>query len=150
MNEAETAPDFQLELFGTPNHQRGELISLSRFLGNPVVINFWFPSCPPCRAEMPDLEQAFQGHRADGVKFIGVQLVGLDTAEDGQEFVDSVGVTYALGADETADTIRDYEIVSFPSTIFLDRDHKVVSKWAGILTADKLEELIQQAMRQPV
>ena len=140
------APDFELVIFGNENHAVGELIRLSQFVGQPVVINFWFPSCPPCRAEMPDLEKSFNKHRQDGVEFIGVQLVGLDTAEDGQAFIDDLGISYAVGPDENGDIFQDYEVTSFPTTIFLDRDHTIVRKWAGILNAEKLDELIQEAL----
>ena len=140
------APDFELVLYGNENHSPGERLRLSDLKGKPVVVNFWFPSCPPCRAEMPDLEASFREHRADGVEFIGVQLVGLDSAEDGQKFVDEIGVTYALGADEGASITRDFQVTSFPTTVFLDREHRIVREWGGILTADKLEELVQEAL----
>ena len=140
------APDFNLVLFGNQNHSRGESITLSQFLGRPVVINFWFPSCPPCRAEMPDLQRTFEEHSDDGVQFIGVQLLGLDTAGDGQEFINNLGITYAVGADDEGAIMRDYEITSFPTTVFLDSDHHVVRKWAGILTEGKLTELVRQTL----
>ena len=71
------APDFELVLYGNENHSPGERLRLSDLKGKPVVGNFWFPSCPPCRAEMPDLEASFRNHSVNGVEFIGVQLVGL-------------------------------------------------------------------------
>ena len=146
-DSAETPPDFEIALFQTALHQAGESLRLSDLRGVPVVVNFWFPSCPPCRAEMPDLEQVFQNHRADGVEFVGVMLLGLDSAQDGQDFIDEVAVTFALGADEDGSIVRAYEIRSFPTTIFLDRDLNVVRKWAGPLNEKKLEELVQQAMQ---
>ncbi len=143
----DAAPDFELVLFENENHARDESFRLSQWEGKPVVVNFWFPSCPPCVAEMPDLEAAFQRHKADGVEFVGVQLLGLDTAEEGQEFVDEVGVTYALGADETGDiVIKHFKVTGFPTTVFLDREHRVVRKWSGILDADKIEELVQELL----
>jgi len=148
MNTAgeEAVEDFELVLFGTENYTKGERIRLSQYLGQPLVVNFWFPSCPPCRAEMPDLEQTFQNHKADGVVFIGVQLLGLDTAADGQAFIDEVGVTYAVGPDEGSDVTRGYKITSFPTTFFLDKDHRVVRKWTGILSGEKMEELVQRSL----
>ena len=95
----DAAPDFELVLFETETRDKGEVLRISDLRGKPVVINFWFPSCPPCVAEMPDLELVFQEHKDDGLEMVGVQLVGLDTAEDGQAFLETVGVTYALGAD---------------------------------------------------
>ena len=50
----DTAPDFELTLFGTGTREKGETLKMSDLRGQPVVLNFWFPSCPPCVAEMPD------------------------------------------------------------------------------------------------
>ena len=142
VDSADTAPDFEITLFQTALHDAGENFRLSDLKGTPVVVNFWFPSCPPCRAEMPDLEAAFQAHRGQGVEFVGVEELILDTVEDGQDFVDEIGVTYALGADVEGDLIQEYGIIGFPTTVFIDRDQKIVRKWTGILNAEKLGELI--------
>jgi len=140
----DAAPDFELVLFETANHEKGEVFRLSDLAGKPVVLNFWFPSCPPCVAEMPDLEASFQKHKADDVEFIGVQLLGLNTAEEGQKFVDDLLVTYALGPDTTSEiTTKLYGVSGFPATFFLDKEHKIVREWTGILDADKIEELVQ-------
>ena len=143
---ADAAADFELVLFGNENHTRGEKIRLSQFLGQPVVINFWFPSCPPCVAEMPDLNAAFQKHLGNDVVFIGVQLLGLDSANEGQKFVDLLGVSYALGPDENGDIVKDYGITGFPTTVFLDRNQEVVRKWSGILNLDKIDELVGELL----
>ena len=145
-DDGDLAPDFELTLFETPNHARGETISLSQFRGQPVVLNFWFPSCPPCVAEMPDLEAAFQAHKEIGLQFIGIQLLGLDTANDGQEFVNEVGVTYALGADETGAIVRNYKITGFPSTVLIDEDQRLIRTWTGLLDASTLDGLIEDLL----
>ena len=148
--ESEAAADFELVLFENDEHSAGDTISLSQFAGQPVVLNFWFPSCPPCVAEMPDFEQAYQKFKPDGVQFIGVQLLGFDTVEDGQKFVKKLGVNYLLGPDSqgesTGDIVRNYRIAGFPTTVFIDRDHNVVRRWSGALNLEKLEELIQEIM----
>jgi peroxiredoxin len=146
-NDREPAGDFELVLFETSDHQRGEKIRLSQFAGNPVVLNFWFPSCPPCVAEMPDLESAYQKFKSEGVEFIGVQLLGLDTAGDGQEFVDDIGVNYMIGADQSEDSsgdiTREYAVRGFPTTVFIDSDQRIARKWSGILNLEKIEELVE-------
>ena len=148
--EYDAASNFELVLFENEEHSAGETISLSQFAGQPVVLNFWFPSCPPCVAEMPDFEQAYQKFKPDGVQFIGIQLVGLDTIEDGQKFVKKLGVNYLLGPDSqgesSGDIVRDYRIAGFPTTVFIDRDQNVVRRWSGALNLEKLEELIQEIM----
>lgn len=149
-SDADSAPDFELTLYANAEHQAGDTIKLSQFDGEPVVLNFWFPSCPPCVAEMPDFEKAYQKHKGDGLKMIGVQLLGLDTAEDGQKFVQDLNVNYMLGPDRQGDNsgeiLKNYQIQGFPTTIFIDKDHNVVRTWSGALNLEKLEELIQEIL----
>lgn len=144
------APDFELTLYGNAEFQTGDTIKLSQFGGQPVVLNFWFPSCPPCVAEMPDFEKAYQKHKGDGLQMIGVQLLGLDTAEDGQKFVQDLKVNYMLGPDRQGDSsgeiLKNYQIQGFPTTVFIDRDHNIVRTWTGALNLEKLEELIQEIL----
>lgn len=132
------APDLALQTF---NH--GEF-TLEEHRGQPVVINFWFPSCPPCRAEMPDLQETYEKHKDEGVVFLGVQLLGLDTAEDGREFINDMGITYPAGPDES-DIFQSYNVNGFPTTVFLNSEHEIVRKWSGIVDIDRLEEFIADA-----
>ena len=144
---ADPAPDFELPLFANANHAAGDTLTLSELEGRPVVLNFWFPSCPPCVAEMPDLEASFREHRDSGLAFIGVQLVGVDSEQDGQDFVEELGVTYALGPDREGEiAFQKYEVAGFPTTYFLDEDHAIVRKWSGPLNREKLEELVAEIL----
>ena len=142
----DATPDFQITLFENNNHTSGEVLHLADLAGQPVVLNFWFPSCGPCRAEMPDLEEAFKKYSSQGVQFVGIQAVGLDSVEDGQNFVNEIGVTYALGADEDSSIIRAYEVRGFPTTFFLNKEHEVVREWAGFLNLEVLDEVIPQLL----
>ena len=145
--QLEAAADFELPLFGNSNYAAGDTLTLSELEGQPVVLNFWFPSCPPCVAEMPDLEASFQEHKDVGLAFIGVQLIGVDSEQNGQEFVDRLGVTYALGPDRDGEiAFQKYEVQGFPTTFFLDSDHGIVRKWSGPLNREKLEELIAEIL----
>ena len=149
-DDANRAPDFELTLYANAEHQAGDTITLSQFDGRPVVLNFWFPSCPPCVAEMPDFEKAYQKYKGDGLAMIGVQLLGLDTAEDGQKFVNDLSVNYMLGPDRQGDSsgeiLKNYQVQGFPTTIFIDRDQNIVRTWTGALNQEKLEELIQEIL----
>ena len=143
---ADAAPDFELVLFENNNHGRGEKLRLSQFREKPVVINFWFPSCPPCRVEMPDFEKAFQRYNGNGVEFIGVQSLGADTIEDGQRFVDEFGINYAVGPDEDNSILLDYKVRGFPTTVFVDKDQRIRRTWTGLLDAATLDGLVQDLL----
>ena len=141
----EPAPDFELTLYETETRQAGETLRLSDLKGKPVVLNFWFPSCPPCVAEMPEFEKVFQNHKSNNVEFIGVQLLGIDTAEDGQNFVNDMGVSYALGPDE-GDIITKYKVNGFPMTVFIDREQNIKRRWQGVLNEEKMEEILGEIL----
>ena len=148
---ADAAPDFELTLFENGDHSAGEVLRLSDLVGKPVVLNHWFPSCPPCVAEMPDFEEAYQKYK-DQVVFIGVQNMGVDTEEDGQKFVNDLGVNYAVGPDNNPNNDIEifiaHKITGFPTTEFLNREQEVVRKWSGLLDAEKLDELIQELLSE--
>ncbi|NQW19442.1 MAG: TlpA family protein disulfide reductase [Chloroflexi bacterium] len=113
--------------------------SLDMHEGKPVLVNFWFPSCPPCRAEMPDLQAAYEKY-GEEVAFIGVQLLGLDSAANGQAFVRELGLTYPSMPDIGSTVQLGYEVFSFPTTIFLDKNHNIARTWTGIIGEDQLGE----------
>ena len=145
-DDTDPIDDFQITLFGNENHEAEDTLNLTDYVGKPVVLNFWYPSCPPCALEMPDLEAAFRKHAKDGVEFIGIMSLVLDTVAEGQEFIDEFGITYAIGPDTEGDILVNNDVRGFPTTIFLNEDHEVVRKWSGILNAAKLDELIAEAI----
>ena len=143
----EPAPDFEIELFGNANNTKGQMVKLSDFEGQPVVVNFWYPSCGPCRLEMPDFEEAFQKYRDGDVKFLAAQVPGFDSARDGQAFVDELGLTYSLGFAEDPQLVANYKVIGFPTSVFLNKRHEIVRTWGGALNLEKLEELIQELIQ---
>jgi thiol-disulfide isomerase/thioredoxin len=145
--EGEPAPQFELAMFGNANNTAGEMVSLSDFKGTPMVVNFWYPSCGPCRLEMPHFEEAFHNHRDGDVKFLAAQVPGFDSAEDGQAFVDELGLSFSVGFAEDPQIVSDYKLIGWPSTVFLNKNHEIVRTWGGALNAEKLEELIQELVQ---
>ena len=130
----------------------GQTFSHGRFdlagkAGKPVVINFWFPSCPPCQAELPDLQAAYEKYSSQGVEFIGIQQLGLDSSAAGKQFLADLGITVPAFPDEGAQVQAAYKVISYPTTVFLDRKHNIVRKWTGLIDKPHLEENIQAIMK---
>ena len=120
---------------------------LSQHEGKPVVINFWFPSCPPCRAEIPNFEHAYQTlgpPGTDQVVFVGVQAVGFDTAADGVEFLGKMEANYPAIPDIGGAIHIAYQIVAAPTTFFLDKDHNVLSVHQGYIQHNQLQDILDQ------
>ena len=143
----EPAPELDLVLFGNANNTAGEAVKLSDFEGQATVVNFWYPSCGPCRLEMPDFEETSHKYDDDDLKILAVQVPGFDSAEDGQAFVDELGLTFSVGHAENAQVAKDYMLIGFPSTVFLNDKHEIVRTWSGALDAEKLEELVQELLQ---
>lgn len=141
------APGFEIEVLGNQNYNKGDTLSLADLEGKAVVVNFWYPSCPPCREEMPYFESAFRENRDRGVEFVGIQLLGLDSLQDGQDFIEEYGISYAIGPDRDGGIVREYKVLGFPTTVFLDSEHKVVRTWTGALSKQQLDELVQQLVQ---
>ena len=89
------APQISAETFEHGNFDLAELA------GQPVVVNFWFPSCPPCRAEMPDLQEAYTEFKDQGVQFVGIQQLGIDSKSAAIAFLEEVGVEYRISQTKT-------------------------------------------------
>lgn len=125
----EQAPQFRLALLS------GGTLDLAELRGKPVVVNFMASWCPPCRAEMPAFEKAWQLHK-DRVVFVGVAVE--DTEAAAKALVAKTGVTYPVGLDEGNQIARAYELRGMPTTVFLDPNGVVVKRVTGEVTEGAL------------
>lgn len=125
----EQAPQFHLALLS------GGTLDLAELRGKPVVVNFMASWCPPCRAEMPAFEKAWQQHK-DRVVFVGVAVE--DTESAAKALVEKTGVTYPVGLDEGSFIARAYELKGMPTTVFLDPNGAVVKRVTGPVTEGAL------------
>ena len=114
--------------------------------GQPIVVNFWFAGCPPCRLEAEDLEALHQEFEADGVQFVGVNI--LDGPETARTFAEEFGVTYPSLMDANSGLVRlsfagEASPNAVPTTLVLDRQHRVAARVNGLITdVDLLETMI--------
>ena len=137
----EQAPQFRLALLN------GGTLSLEELRGKPVVVNFMASWCPPCRAEMPAFEKAWQQHK-DRVVFVGVAVE--DTESAAKALVTQTGVTYPVGLDNGDFIARAYELKGMPTTVFLDPNGAVVKRVTGQVTEGALTFFINlMAPRTP-
>ncbi len=121
----------------------GGSFDLAELKGQPVVVNFWFPSCGPCRVELPDLEKAHQKYKDQGVNFVGIQQLGIDTEQDGRNILSELGVTFPNIPDVDATFQINYKILAYPTTVFLDSEHRIKRVWSGQIRESDLEKLIE-------
>lgn len=119
------AADFQLTTID------GRTIKLSDLQGQVVLLNFWATWCPPCRAEMPDLEALYR-EQGPGHKFTVLAVDVEETAAEAQAFAREYGLTFAVAADSAGKVSNDiYGILALPTSFIIDRAGNVRYRWSG-------------------
>ena len=88
---------------------------------------------------MPDLQIAFEKYGED-VAFIGIQQMGADSEKMGIDFVRELGLTYPMMADFGSKVQANYEVFSFPTTVFLQKDHSISRVWTGVIDEQQLKQ----------
>ncbi len=150
-DSGDLAPNFTIRMYQAQDVVGGQEVSLHDLVGQkPIVLNFWAGLCPPCRAEMPDL-QVFNEKFEDRALLLGIdigQFTGLGSPRDAQELLDELGVTYPAGFTNDSNIIRDYEVLGMPTTVFIDAQGEIFNKWTGALNGEILEEKTLEMLNQ--
>ena len=120
-------------------------IDSSKLIGKPLILNFWYSTCEPCRREMPVLTASALVHSAT-IQFVGINMN--DSVETAKEFITKYNVLYDIMFDTSGSFIGDLGIATAPMTLFVDVQGIIVDQVAGEITADKLESLIAKWFAQ--
>lgn len=147
-SDAPQAADFELTVYQGADVLGGQEVNFSEVLdqGKPVVLNLWAGLCPACRLEMPDFEEANKEF-GDEVLLIGLDVgpfTNLGTNEEGQNLLQDLGITYPAGTTSDASVIQAYQLLGMPATYFITPDGEITRTWTGLLTKDKLTELVKE------
>jgi cytochrome c biogenesis protein CcmG/thiol:disulfide interchange protein DsbE len=110
------APDFTLE------NLDGESTTLSDLRGSVVVLNLWASWCPPCRAEMPALQQVYENNRDRGLEILAVNTTYQDRETEARVFAEEMGLSFPILLETTGKMARAYQLRAMPSTFFIDRE----------------------------
>ena len=110
----------------------GSSFDLAAERGKPVIINFWGPSCIPCREETPLLAAKAVQHAAAGVVIVGV--LADDPVEPARRFVAQYGGTWQTVIDPGGAIKRQYGVAGRPQTYFVDASGILRSIQVGPLT----------------
>ena len=134
------APDFTLE------NVEGNQVTLSQYVGKPVFINFWASWCPPCKEEMPIIQDFYEKY-ADRVEFIGVNLTFNDSKEEALEFMKQGGFQMPNLFDYDGEVAHLYRADSIPTSMFIDKDGIIqVRKKGAILTNAEMESYFEKIL----
>lgn len=139
-------------LTGEDLMNEGQTISLDDFAGEVVVLNVWGQWCAPCRSEADDLEQVYQETKDLGVAFLGINV--RDNQRDkAQDFVTDQQIGYPSIYDPAMRSLlalgRNYPTSVVPTTIVLDREHRVAAVYLTELLASDLQPVVERIAAEP-
>jgi thiol-disulfide isomerase/thioredoxin len=135
----ESAPVYELR------DDRGFPVSLEQYRGRIVLMNLWASWCPPCRAEMPDLQRLQTAYARNGIAIIGVNEG--ESAQRARSFADSLGIRFPVWVDGSQRYGRTYAALGLPTTIIIDRRGLVVRGFDGALTFAQMEAAVAPLVR---
>jgi peroxiredoxin len=117
------APDF--ELYNLDN----QLVSLSDFRDQPVLLNFWATWCGPCRIEMPFLRQINEDRSGEGLIILAIDIG--ESKSTVKSFLEANGFSLPVLLDTNNTIAGKYGITGIPTTFFIDKDGIIQEKVVG-------------------
>ncbi|UOE57566.1 TlpA family protein disulfide reductase [Bacillus sp. CMF12] len=128
------APDFELK------NLQGETVKLSDYKGKKVMLNFWATWCPPCKAEMPDI-QKFYTQKGNEVVILAVNI---DSHSDVAGFAEEMRVNFPILLDVNEKASNAYQIITIPTTFFIDEEGIIRNKYLSAMSLEIMNQYIDE------
>ena len=131
--------------------QYGNEHHLSDYKGKVVFLNFWATWCPPCRGEMPEIQELYEKYNTEDseVVVLGIAAPGYGNEknkEEVTEFMEENGYTYPVLMDEGGRYFRQLGIMSYPTTYMITKEGKFLGYVNGAISYDIMEDIIKQTL----
>ncbi len=141
IQENSQAPGFTL------SDVRGNSVSLSRFRGSVVFLNFWATWCPPCRQEMPSMERLYRQLRGQGLAMLAINLK--ESGGQVANFMRNFGLSFPALLDSDGRVSALYRVWGLPTTYVIDGDGRAIGMksgskdWASLDSLEFFSNLVQ-------
>lgn len=135
----ERAPSFALVTL------EGEEVTLEDFRGKKILLNFWATWCPPCKEEMPYMQELFEDYKKDDFVVLAVNVTITEkNRDDVDKFITEHELSFPILMDESGKVARQYEVLSYPTSYFIDSDGVIRAKIVGGVSKEMMyKEMIQ-------
>lgn len=126
VQKGNAAPDFELTTLD------GKSVKLSNYKGKKVILNFWATWCPPCKEEMPHMQNFYEKFKENGIEIVAVNLTSVDKGQKVIEtFVKKNGITFPILLDKEGKIGDIYQTISIPTSYILDSRGIITNKIIG-------------------
>jgi peroxiredoxin len=138
------------EIQGESLMEEGEQIKLSSYQGKVVVLNIWGAWCQPCRVEAPQLQKVWEAYEDKGVQVLGIDVRDEDRSFP-EDFMRDTKLTYPSIYDPPQRSLlalQGYPRAVVPSTIVLDKQHRVAAVFLRDLLAEDLTPTLDRLLAE--
>lgn len=132
--QGQPAPDFSLV------SPEGDRFDLSDYAGQVVMINMWATWCPPCKAEMPAINNFYEAHREQGFTVLAVN--SQEDARTVKTFIQASGFSFPVLLDTKAEVMELYQVRGLPTSFIIDRNGAIQHVQTGAITEKQLEQIV--------
>ncbi|MBE2268041.1 MAG: TlpA family protein disulfide reductase [Anaerolinea sp.] len=122
----------------------GSTIELSDYHGQVIMLNFWATWCPPCRAEMPSIQRAYERYSADGLVVLAINN-GEQPAQIAP-FIQANALNFPVVLDVNRELQQAFNISGYPTSLFIGRDGKAYATHVGMVNPVQLTGYIETGL----
>lgn len=138
LQEGNKAPDFQLKTLDDAD------VKLSDLRGKKVILNFWATWCPPCKAEIPHMQNFYVSSDKSKVEILAINLTTSEkNPKNVKGFVKDRNVTFPVLLDQDGDVGVQYQAITIPTSYLIDSQGIVRKKIVGPMDKDMMNQLIE-------
>lgn len=138
VQEGKPAPDFTLTTLD------GKTVKLSDYKGKKVILNFWATWCPPCKAEMPHMQNFYEENKDNGIEILAVNLTMIDNGTQAvKDFALDYGLTFPIPLDVEGLIGPQYQAFTIPTSYILDTNGIITKKVVGPMDENMMTKLMK-------
>ncbi|RWR05044.1 redoxin domain-containing protein [Siminovitchia fortis] len=143
LKNGDVPPDFELETLD------GASVKLSDYKGKKVILNFWASWCPPCKAEMPHMENYYKTKaKQQNTEILAVNLTnaerGGNVNKKVENFIEEYDLTFTVPLDESGEIGKTYGAFTIPTTYMIDTNGKIHTKIIGPMDEETIEKIVSE------
>ncbi|UWD49797.1 redoxin family protein [Clostridioides difficile] len=132
----------------TLTDQYGKTHKLSDYEGKVVFLNFWATWCPPCKEEMPHIEQLYKDYKQNNEEVVILGVASPNLGREGSRehvinFLKDEGYTFPVALDEDGELAYQYGINAFPTTFIIDKEGYVTQYIPGAMNKETMKSFIE-------